>query len=111
MKFPKKLLFFKRSEKILAPIPELADYYRKDLARLRVIARDTAVSIELLVPVPAQDLAVLPGHTFIDRRDRSRREATGVRGVDGVPGGGCRNGAMLLRIEYIMGKRSPKFMN
>jgi hypothetical protein len=35
--------------KILAPIPELADYYRKDLARLRVIARDTAVSIELWI--------------------------------------------------------------
>ena len=35
--------------KILAPIPELADYYRKDLARLRVIARDTAVSIEFWI--------------------------------------------------------------
>ena len=35
--------------KILASIPELADYYRKDLARLRVIARDAAVVIELWI--------------------------------------------------------------
>ena len=35
--------------KILAPVPELAEYYRNDLARLRVIARDTAVVIELWI--------------------------------------------------------------
>jgi hypothetical protein len=35
--------------KILAGIPELAEYYKKDLARLRVIARDAAVVIELWI--------------------------------------------------------------
>ncbi|PKL64219.1 MAG: hypothetical protein CVV32_09765 [Methanomicrobiales archaeon HGW-Methanomicrobiales-3] len=35
--------------KILAAIPELAEYYRKDLARLRLIARDAAVTIELWI--------------------------------------------------------------
>jgi hypothetical protein len=35
--------------KILASIPELADYYRKDLARLRVVAHDTAVVLELWI--------------------------------------------------------------
>lgn len=35
--------------KILASIPELAEYYKKDLARLRVIARDAAVVIELWI--------------------------------------------------------------
>jgi hypothetical protein len=35
--------------KILASIPELAEYYRKDLARLRVIARDAAIVIELWI--------------------------------------------------------------
>jgi len=35
--------------KILAGIPELADYYRNDLARLRVIARDAAIAIELWI--------------------------------------------------------------
>jgi hypothetical protein len=35
--------------KILSGIPELAEYYKKDLARLRVIARDTAVVIELWI--------------------------------------------------------------
>lgn len=35
--------------KILATIPELVDYYRKDLARLRLIARDAAITIELWI--------------------------------------------------------------
>ena len=35
--------------KILASIPELAEYYGSDLARLRVIARDAAVVIELWI--------------------------------------------------------------
>ena len=35
--------------KILASIPELVDYYKKDLARLRVIARDAAIVIELWI--------------------------------------------------------------
>ena len=35
--------------KILAGIPELADYYRNDPARLRVIARDAAITIELWI--------------------------------------------------------------
>ena len=35
--------------KILASIPELAEYYASDLARLRVIARDAAVVIELWI--------------------------------------------------------------
>jgi len=35
--------------KILASIPELADYYKKDLARLRLIARDAANVIELWI--------------------------------------------------------------
>jgi len=35
--------------KILASIPELVEYYRKDLARLRVIARDAANTIELWI--------------------------------------------------------------
>lgn len=35
--------------KILAPIPELAEYYESDLARLRVIARDAAVTTELWI--------------------------------------------------------------
>ena len=34
---------------ILASIPELVDYYKKDLARLRVIVRDAAVVIELWI--------------------------------------------------------------
>jgi hypothetical protein len=33
--------------KILATIHELADYYRKEIAHLRVIARDTAITAEL----------------------------------------------------------------
>jgi hypothetical protein len=37
------------AQKILAPVPELAEYYTTDLARLRVIARDTAVVIELWI--------------------------------------------------------------
>ena len=35
--------------KILAPVPELVEYYKNDLARLRVIARDAAVVIELWI--------------------------------------------------------------
>jgi len=35
--------------KILAPIPELTEYYASDLARLRVIARDAAVVIEIWI--------------------------------------------------------------
>jgi hypothetical protein len=35
--------------KILASVPELVEYYRKDLARLRVIARDASVIIELWI--------------------------------------------------------------
>jgi hypothetical protein len=35
--------------KILAGVPELADYYRSDLERLRVIARDVAITIELWI--------------------------------------------------------------
>jgi hypothetical protein len=35
--------------KILASIPELADYYRTDLARLRVITRDASVVTELWI--------------------------------------------------------------
>ncbi|MCK9581854.1 MAG: hypothetical protein M0Q92_15600 [Methanoregula sp.] len=35
--------------KILAPLPELEEYYRKDLARLRLIARDAANVIELWI--------------------------------------------------------------
>ena len=35
--------------KILASIPELAEYYASDLARLRVIARDAAVVIEFWI--------------------------------------------------------------
>ena len=35
--------------KILASIPELAEYYASDIARLRVIARDAAVVIELWI--------------------------------------------------------------
>jgi len=35
--------------KILASIQELAEYYKNDLARLRLIARDTAIAIELWI--------------------------------------------------------------
>jgi hypothetical protein len=35
--------------KILATIPELEEYYRKDLARLRLIARNAAVLAELWI--------------------------------------------------------------
>ena len=35
--------------KILASIQELAEYYKNDLARLRLIARDTAIVIELWI--------------------------------------------------------------
>lgn len=35
--------------KILAPVPELVEYYASDLARLRVIARDAAVVTELWI--------------------------------------------------------------
>lgn len=35
--------------KILAPLPELIEYYGKDLARLRLVARDAAVAIELWI--------------------------------------------------------------
>ena len=35
--------------KILAPLTELIEYYASDLARLRVIARDAAVVIELWI--------------------------------------------------------------
>ena len=35
--------------KILAPIPELVEYYQNDIARLRLIARDPAVVIELWI--------------------------------------------------------------
>lgn len=35
--------------KILASVPELVEYYKKDLARLRVIARDASVIIELWI--------------------------------------------------------------
>ena len=35
--------------KILASIPELAEYYRTDIARLRLIARDAANVIELWI--------------------------------------------------------------
>jgi hypothetical protein len=34
---------------ILAGIPELSEYYEKDLARLRLVARDAAVTIELWI--------------------------------------------------------------
>ena len=35
--------------KILATIPELVEYYKQDLARLRLIARDAAVTAELWI--------------------------------------------------------------
>ena len=35
--------------KILAPLTELIEYYENDLARLRVIARDAAVVVELWI--------------------------------------------------------------
>jgi hypothetical protein len=35
--------------KILASVPELIGYYQNDLARLRLIARDAAVTIELWI--------------------------------------------------------------
>ncbi len=35
--------------KILASIPELVEYYNRDLARLRLIARDAAVTAELWI--------------------------------------------------------------
>ena len=35
--------------KILAGIPELVEYYEKDLARLRLIARDAAVMAEIWI--------------------------------------------------------------
>lgn len=35
--------------KILASVPELVEYYQNDLARLRLIARDAAVTIELWI--------------------------------------------------------------
>lgn len=35
--------------KIIAAIPELAEYYRNDLARLRLVARDAAIAIELWI--------------------------------------------------------------
>jgi hypothetical protein len=35
--------------KILAQVPELAEYYRNDIARLRLIARDAAITIELWI--------------------------------------------------------------
>jgi len=35
--------------KILATLPELVEYYKKDLARLRLIARDAAVTAELRI--------------------------------------------------------------
>jgi hypothetical protein len=35
--------------KILATIPELAEYYKKDLARLRLIVRDAAITAELWI--------------------------------------------------------------
>ncbi|NMB77616.1 MAG: hypothetical protein GYA23_00800 [Methanomicrobiales archaeon] len=35
--------------KILAPVPELAEYYQTDLARLRLIARDAANVTELWI--------------------------------------------------------------
>ena len=35
--------------KILATIPELVEYYEKDLTRLRLIARDAAVTAELWI--------------------------------------------------------------
>ena len=35
--------------KILASVPELIEYYKNDLARLRLIARDAAVTIELWI--------------------------------------------------------------
>jgi len=34
---------------ILAPVPELVEYYKKDIARLRLIARDAAIVIELWI--------------------------------------------------------------
>jgi len=45
--------------KILAGIPELVEYYTKDLARLRLIARNAAVA-KLWIRSRHGTLAVLP---------------------------------------------------
>ena len=35
--------------RILAPVPELVEYYKTDIARLRLIARDAAIATELWI--------------------------------------------------------------
>jgi hypothetical protein len=84
--------------KILASVPELAEYYQKDLARLRVIARDTAVVIELWIrsrhkkkfipsTEPAGSRSFFSGN---DRKDprRGTGPAPDIHGddIEGCPG-------------------------
>jgi hypothetical protein len=48
-KIPIRFVSVAFAPKILAPVPELAEYYTNDLARLRVIARDVTVVTELWI--------------------------------------------------------------
>ena len=78
---------------ILAPVPELVDYYKNDLARLRVNSPRCRERCRALDPVPPRHLAVLsrdPGH---DRGDRPRREVDRDGRDDRVPRRGCSTGA------------------
>ncbi len=79
--------------KILASIPELAEYYKNDLARLRLIARDAAVTLELWIRSRHGTWRFFIGHAPDDRGDRPRGKMAGVRPEDSVPGRGRCNGA------------------
>ena len=53
---------------ILASIQQLADDFKEEIARLRIIARDAAITASS-GSVKARDVAVLPGHAELTGRD------------------------------------------
>ena len=74
--------------KILATIPELAEYYTKDLARLRLIARDAAVTAELWIRSrhgPWRFFQVTPSSLVeIDREGKRLESGQTVAYLDGI---------------------------
>ncbi len=77
--------------KILASIPELADYYKKDLARLRLIARDAANVIELWIRSrhgTCRYFQVTPSSLVeVDREGKRLVSARSFSYTTGAPGG------------------------
>ncbi len=63
---------------ILATTRQFADDFKEEIAQLRIIARDAAITAEALAPVNARDVAFLPGNAEHPGRDRSRWQTSRI---------------------------------